>query len=551
MKTQARILFLFVFIALSSAAQQKAISEQLDKFLSDKFPTSAPGASVLIIQDNKTLLRKGYGLADVQSNKPVTTETIFRIGSITKQFTSTAILKLSKEGKLNLDDNIAKFFPTYPTQGKTVTIQHLLTHTSGIKSYTSLPALMTTENKLKEVNVQGMIDAFKNEPFDFTPGEAYLYNNSGYFLLGAIIEKVSGKSWGEYLQENFFKALKMTSTFFYDPKEEMEAVGYAKNPDNSYTKSDYVHPSIPYSAGALFSTVDDLWKWDKAVFDGKVLKLDLLEKAWTPLTLNNGKKENYGYGWQLAKLQDDKVISHGGGIDGFVCYKLFVPAKKIFVVVLVNHTAVDPSALAFDLADIVTGAADKKYDAVTLSKEQVEEYVGVYDMNEKEQRFITIENDQLFSQRTGGAKFKIFPYAKDMFFFENSKSQLRFNRDGSGKIASVELIAREFIPQVAVKSNKPMLKQRTIVEVAPALLEQYVGQYELAPNVFITVTKNENQLMSQVTGQQGFEIYPETEIKFFYKVVDAQIEFQKSAEGKVVSLILFQGGRTVPGAKIK
>jgi CubicO group peptidase (beta-lactamase class C family) len=551
MKKQTHFLFLFLLIAFSAIAQQNEIAEKLDKFLSDKFPSSAPGASVLIIRDEKTLLRKGYGLADNQSNKPVTSETIFRIGSITKQFTSTAILKLSKEGKLNLDDNLTKFFPTYPTQGKNVTIQHLLTHTSGIKSYTSLPALMTTENKSKEVNVQQMIDAFKNEPSDFAPGDAYLYNNSGYFLLGGIIEKVSGKSWGEYLQNNFFKPLKMTSTFFYDPKMEIEAIGYSKNPDNSYTKADYVHPSIPYSAGALFSTVDDLWKWDKAVFDGKVLKLDLLEKAWTPLTLNNGKKENYGYGWQIGKLQDDKVISHGGGIDGFVCYKLFVPAKKIFVVVLMNHTAVDPSALAFDLADIVTGEADKKYQAITISKAQVEEYVGVYDVSEKEQRFITLEGDQLLSQRTGGPKFKIFAYDKDMFFFENSKSKLKFNRDAAGKITSAELIAREFIPQVAVKSDKPMPKQRTAIDVAPALLEQYVGQYELAPNFFITVTKNESQLMAQATGQPGIEIYPETDSKFFYKVVDAQIEFQKSTEGKVISLTLFQGGRIIPGAKIK
>jgi CubicO group peptidase (beta-lactamase class C family) len=551
MKRHILPLLLALFISCTLYAQKPAEdpAKAIDQYLSEIFKPNEPGATVLVIKDGKTVIRKGYGLANIESNTTNTPETIFRIGSVTKQFTSTAILKLAEQGKLSLQDDIKKYLPDYPTQKK-VTIEHLLTHTSGIKSYTSLPDAMTTEAKAKEISVNGMINVFKDQPVDFNPGDSYLYNNSGYFLLGAIIEKVSGMPWGEYLKKNFFTPLKMTNTFCYDPKLTAQATGYQKTSANEFGVADYVHPTVPYSAGAIFSTVDDLWKWEKAIFDFKVVKKEWLEKAWTPLTLNNGKKESYGYGWQLGKIGEDKVIGHGGGIDGFVCFELYVPSTKLFVTILLNtNSAGNPENLAYEMAYKFSSQGSPA--TISLDEKTMDEYVGVYQISDKEDRIITRSGNQLHSQRTGSTKFDIDPYAKDAFFFKNSQSRLKFNRDAQGKIISAEMMGKEFVNQVATKTAKPIPADRATVDVPASVFDTYVGEYELAPGFIITVRREENKFMTQATGQPAFEIFAESETVFFLKVVDAKIEFKKNAEGKTESLILFQSGRSIPGKKIK
>jgi CubicO group peptidase (beta-lactamase class C family)/uncharacterized protein YneR len=551
MRPQNYLLFLLLFISCSLYGQKPAEdpAKAIDHYLGEIFKPNEPGATALVIKDGKIILRKGYGLANIKSNTPNTPETIFRIGSVTKQFTSTAILKLAQQGKLNLQDDIKKYLPDYPSQKK-VTIEHLLTHTSGIKSYTSLPDAMTPEAKAKEISVSGMINVFKDQPVDFNPGESYLYNNSGYFLLGAIIEKVSGMSWCEYLNKNFFAPLKMTNTFCYDPKITSQATGYQKTSATEFGLADYVHPTVPYSAGAIFSTVDDLWKWEKAIFDYKVIKKEWLDKAWTPLTLNNGKKESYGYGWQLGKIGENKVIGHGGGIDGFVCFELYVPSSKLFVTILLNtNSAGNPENLAYEIA--YKFSSQESPASISLDEKSMDEFVGVYQISDKEDRIISRNGNQLYSQRTGSTKFDIVPYAKDEFFFKDSPSRLKFNRDAQEKIISVEMLGKEFVNQVAAKTTKPIPTERVTVDVPISIFDNYVGEYELAPGFIITVRREENKFITQATGQSAFEIFAESETVFFLKVVDAKIEFKKNAEGKTESLILFQNGRTIPGKKIK
>lgn len=545
-----KLFILFLFLTASALhAQVSDQAKAIDEYLTGLYKSTEPGASVLVVKEGKVILRKGYGLAKLDTKAPITPETIFRIGSVTKQFTSTAILKLAEQGKLNLQDEITKYLPSYPTQGKKITIEHLLTHTSGIKSYTSLEAVM--EKREQEISVDDMINTFKDQPFDFNPGDGYLYNNSGYFLLGAIVEKASGITWGEYLKKNFFVPLKMTNTFYVDPKLPAQATGYQKTSATEYGVAKEVHPTVPYSAGAIFSTVDDLWKWEKAIFEFKVVKKESLDKAWTPLTLNNGKKESYGYGWMLSKIGDNKVIGHGGGIDGFVCHEFYVPASKLFVTVLENGSPVDPAGTSYEIADRVLGTSANAPAAITLDDKSLEEYVGVYELANEPDRIITKKNNQLFSQRTGSTAYELIPYGKDLFLLKGSSSRLKFNRDSNGKIKEAELLSREFINKVAAKTNKPIPSEQATVVVSAEVFDQYVGEYQLAPGFIITVRREDNKFIAQATGQPSFEIFAESETTFFLKVVPAKMEFKKNAEGKTESLTLFQNGQAMPGKKIK
>lgn len=548
MKRTYTLLFIFIFSFLFSFGQDAATA--IDTYLKEKYPANEPGVIALVIKDGKTILRKGYGMADMETNKPQTPEMISRIGSVSKQFTSTAILKLMEEGKLKLDDPITKFLPDYPTQGKTVTVWNLLNHTSGIKSYTGIETNMTTENKAKNLTHVQLLETFQNIPYDFNPGDRWMYNNSGYYLLGMIIEKVSGMSWDEYLTKNFFKPLKMKSTVTDDTKlKSGEAIGYYKDGDN-FKVADFVHPSIPYAAGSIASTVDDLWKWNNAIFNYKVVSQSSLEQAWTPTKLNDGTLESYGFGWSISRVGNQKAISHGGGIDGYLTYVLYIPESKVFVAMLSNNNNNGPTEYAYHAAQVASGQSLEKPAPITMDVAAMKEYVGVYSIDPTQDRVIRLDGNRLTSQRTGSSVLPIYPYAIDKFYFDGSPSLLFFNRDDAGKIKSMELVATSWVNSVATKTDKPIPDPRVEIEMDPAELDKFVGEYELVPGFVLTFRREGDKLMSQATGQQAFQVFPESTTKFFFKVVDAQVEFTSDAEGNVNSVTLFQGGRVMPAKRI-
>ncbi len=541
----------FVLLAISSPAQQ-SLSEQINQFVNEKYRASDPGAAVLVAMNEKVIFRRGYGMASLNPAVSNRADMVFRIGSITKQFTSTAILQLVEQGKIELNADITKYLTGFSTSGKTITVEQLLNHTSGIKSYTSVPDVMSKDKKGKSISVDEMLKIIQSHPPDFAPNDQWLYNNSGYFLLGAIIEKVSGMSYGAYVSKNLFKPVGMKSSFADDTKlPANRAVGHQKTNASEYTVSDYVHPSIPYSAGAIFSTLDDLWKWNQAVFNYKLLKKETLERAWKPAKLNNGQLISYGYGWQLGRLGDSPVIGHGGAIDGFLTSEIYVPDHKIYVCILSNNMTVAPDEYAYQIAEIVSGIKKEVPSTISLEESVAIEYAGVYQINEKEDRIITRKENQFFSQRTGGTKFEIFPYAKDAFYFKDSSSKLSFIRSSQGKIEAVEMKGREYILQVAKRTDKMPPSDHVQIELDSTIFDHYAGEYELAPGFIIKVWRDAMTFRAQATGQPFFEIFAESKTKFFLKVVDAQLEFFKDENGNTSSLTLFQGGRQMLGKKIK
>ena len=342
----SRIRFIALFIALLSPVPARTVVaraelvpagaiERIDGIVREGLDKKIASYAVAVVKDGRLVLARGYGYADLENSVPATAETVYRLGSITKQFTSMAILQLAEQGKLSVDDELTKFLPDYPLAGHKVTIHQLLNHTSGIKSYTSLRGFFKTARQ--DLSHEEMLALFKDEPVDFEPGAKMQYNNSGYYLLGLVIEKASGQSYAEYLSEHIFKPLGMHATR-YDglrPLIPHRAAGY-KRARGEIVIDDPISMTAPFAAGALVSNVLDLIKWHQALEAGDFLSSASYEAMYRPTTLPDGKVQKYGYGWGLGDLAGHRKLSHGGGINGFSTMIARYPDDRLAVIVLAN-----------------------------------------------------------------------------------------------------------------------------------------------------------------------------------------------------------------------
>jgi len=517
------------------------LAAQFDQLMQEQYAEDGPGAVALVAKEGEILYHKAFGKAHLELDVDMAPHHIFRIGSITKQFTACAILKLAEENKLSLQDDITQYVKDYPTHGYTITIEHLLTHTSGIKSYTGMEK-WTAEVRKKDFTPEEMIDYFKNEPMDFQPGEKFSYNNSAYFLLGYIIEQVSGKTYAEYLEEAFFDPLGMEDTHYGSNVDIIpnRAAGY-QQVGGTYTHAEYLSMTQPYAAGSLISTVKDIHTWYEAVMKGEVISDASRQQAHQAFKLNNGKLTEYGYGWFIGNVQGTPVVEHGGGINGYLTASIYIPEDQVFVAVFSNCNCNPPADIAFQMAGLAIGKpyAWKKID---LSDAELKAYEGVYVAEDEEQgeRSILFDSGKLYSMRSGGSKNEIIPFEKDKFFFEDALATLTFDRDEEGEIMQVVLHSH-FSPISWQKTEKelPTFEELTL----PAShLEQYIGKYQLAPTFIIHIFKEEQQLYAQATGQDKFEIFPYEADKFFTKVVDARMIFNRDEEGNINSMTLLQNG---------
>ena len=530
----------------------------VDWIFEDAIKEKYPGAAVLVAKDGNILYQNGYGYANIGHRVEVTPDTKFRIGSISKQFTAAAILKLQEEGKLSVEDKLSKFLPDYP-RGDEVTLHHLLTHTSGIHNYTSKPEFMKTVRV--EIKAEDLVDSFKNDKFDFDPGENQSYCNSGYFLLGYIVQKVSGKSLQDYLKETFFDPLNMTDTGIHrwSLVLEHEATGYSYV-GGKVQKAQNWDMSRAGGAGALYSTVGDLYRWNKALFNGKVLKESTLKAAFTPAKLNNGKMatgvgDGYGYGWGIREIRGLKLISHSGGLNGFTSYLMRLPDNKLTVTVLANSVPTIPelstSGFAHRIAEIYLfedmAQQPSFVEDKTVDPAVYDDYVGRYDYGSSMVLMVTREGDRLFAQLSGQSKAEIFPSSENEFFWKDADAQVTFVRNEKAEVTGG--VHR----QAGRTLNVPKLKEEAAAKVDPAVYDAYVGEYEIEAVGKITVTKEDDRLYAQLTGQPKFELFPRSQTEFFLKAVQADILFTKDKDGRVTGLTakLKQAGVEVTGKKVK
>jgi CubicO group peptidase (beta-lactamase class C family) len=460
---------------------------------------------------------------------------------------------LEQEGKLSLQDDITLFLPGYPTGGKPITVEHLLTHTSGIKSYTALPGWM--ERLREDVEPAEVVAPFQDEPMDFEPGSAWLYNNSGFFLLGLIIEKVSGKGYAEFLEEKIFAPLGMLQTSYDDPGQIIprRARGYHRD-ESGFVNAPYISMAWPFSAGSLLSSVEDLVKWDRALYGEKILPQAALERMWTPYILSGGEATEYGYGWGIGEVAGKRVIQHGGGIHGFSSFALRIPEERLFIAVLSNNPENDPnpSFLAQLAASMILGEAPKR-QPTEVPPAVLERYVGVYRvLGDQAVRWVTIEDGQLHTQRTGGSKFRALPAGNNEFFYEETLTRFRFEFGAEGKVQAMVMQPWGDPEERAVRMAESLPPRPTEVSVNTALYDEYQGVYELLPGFQITVTRDGDQLRIQGTNQPAIDVFPESETTFFAQVVDAKVVFVREGKnGEVSGLVLHQGGQTVPAKRLR
>ena len=343
-----RVLLLLLFFSITCFAQDGVATRVDDYIRAEMRAQQIPGVSLAVIRNGEIVLAKGYGLANLEHQVPVKPETIFQSGSMGKQFTATAVMMLVEEGKLSLDDKLIKFFPDGPEAWRNITVRHLLTHTSGMGDYPDDFDLR------RDYTEDEMVQRIKAIPLAFQPGEKWSYSNLAYVTLGVLIHKVSGKFYGDFLQERVFKPLGMSTARVISEADIVpnRAAGY-RLVNGELKNQNWVSPTLNTTAdGALYLTVYDMAKWDAALYTDKLLKRSSLEQMWTPVKLNDGKTFPYGFGWALGNVHGHRLIEHGGSWQGFKSQISRYVDDKLTIVVFANQARANPAKLAHGVAAI-------------------------------------------------------------------------------------------------------------------------------------------------------------------------------------------------------
>jgi len=442
------LLTLFSFQALIWAQPSaKEIASQAEAYLRLQNELGRFSGAVLIGFKGQIIFEKAYGLANYELQVPLTVRSKFRIGSLTKALTAAAILQLAEKGLLRLEDPIARFWPDYPS-GEKITLHHLLTHTSGIPNFTSLPEYQ--KFKLNPTTLSRTMELFQKLPLQFEPGSRFAYSNSNYILLTAVIEKVTGRSYADYMREKIFLPLNMLDTGYDDLNSIIKhrALGYSLR-DGDLINAPYIDMTVPAGAGGLLSTVEDLFAWDQALRSERLLTAASKQKMFTPFL------GNYGYGWEIKPFQGKLVAQHSGGIEGFASFFGRWLDDDLCLILLSNFDFAPLSQFKDDLTAIIFGQP----------------------------------------------------------------------------------------------VNWPKLKKA--ISLPPEIFDRYCGDYEFAPNLFLRLSREGNRYFSQVPGQRRMEILAASETNFFGRLVEAELTFVLDAKGKVVEVVLKQGGKELRGKKVR
>jgi CubicO group peptidase (beta-lactamase class C family) len=430
---KAIVVLLLTTAAIYAQTPEARIEQIIQSYVSDHTFMG----TVLIAKGDRVLLDKGYGYANLEWQIPNSPEAKFRLGSVTKQFTAASILLLEERGKLKTDDLIKKYIPDAPAAWDKVTIFHLLTHTSGIMSFTELPEYRSIEKN--PATPQEIIGHFKDKPLEFEPGSKFKYSNSGYLLLGYLVDKISGETYPQFLKEHIFGPLGMNDSG-YDSNSAIilqRASGYTKSPGSGEIQNaGYIDMTIPYSAGALYSTTGDLLKWEQGLYGGKVLKAESLKKMTTPF------KNNYGFGLFISEVQGHKKYDHGGGIEGFNTELAYYPDDRLAVIALANLNGAAPGEIASKAATVEFGGSVKlpsERTEITLTPEQIQAITGTYSLAPGVDLSVMVEDGKLMTQLTGQPKLPIFAESPTLLFLKVVDAQLEFALGPDGKATQVTL----------------------------------------------------------------------------------------------------------------
>lgn len=435
-RSRTTILALVVNVAAAVGAQAQA--QKVDEYIKAEMQRQhVAGVSVAVVKDGKVIKAQGYGLANVELNVPAAPETVYKIGSVSKQFLATGIMLLIQDGKLKLDDKINQFLEGAPDTWQEITIRHLLTHTSGI---------LREGPAFDPFKVQSDADVIKSaysEKLRFAPGEKYEYCNVGYFTLAEIIRKVSGKPWGEFLKERVFTPLEMNATRTTTMTDIVRnrADGYLWRASTFENAREYLalRPS-----GAFLSTVLDLAKWDAALYGDRILQEATRNQMWSPLKFNNGSTHPYGFGWELQTIAGHRVVHHGGSLPGFRAQFMRFVDDKLTVVVLTNADNVSPEPIAIGVASHYIPGLIPERTAIKLPTAVLDRYVGQYQAPSAPLFTVTREGEKLVLQQGSGDQRVELQPESEVSFFNNDNRRLTylFEKDDGGQVSHL-VVKRE------------------------------------------------------------------------------------------------------------
>lgn len=535
--------------AAPALAVPKDFKARADAILAEAYPADGPGAIVLVYEKGKPVYSAGRGLADVAAKRPLDPASAMRLGSITKQFTAAVVMQLVEEGKVRLDDPLSAYLPDFPKPGADATVRQLLNHTSGVKSYTALPEAMTAAATPR--TTAEMIALFKDAKPEAPNGARWAYNNSGYVLLGAIIEKATGEPWHAEVDRRIARPLGLTSLRYggLPDAEKGMANGYSRDEAGKPVPARPIHMSFPHAAGALVSTTEDLARFGRALSAGKVVKPASYALMAAPTRLADGKTEPYGFGLIPGKVRGRPLVGHDGGIFGFSTDGIYLPAEDIYVAVFANadRPVTDPELVTRKLAALALGDPFEPLAAQPLDLKSVEPMLGIYRDGDVE-RMVYVRDGKLFTKRKGGGALEVQSAGNGRYFYADSLSWFALERGADGKPAMLwhadgEAQGTRMAWAGAVPAEAP------IVALPRAELDRLAGTYRGPMPVPILVAVNaEGQLTLKFGEQQVTHLMPEAPTLFRVKEVDAKISFQVEG-GKVAGLTIHQGGRELPAKR--
>lgn len=549
----ASALATFVIAAPVLAADQDTAA-RAQALVQQAYAADEPGAAVIVTRGDKVVYAGGAGLADVAASRPITADTVFRLASITKQFAAAVVLQLVAEGKLSLDDPVSRFLPRYPDPGGRATVRQLLNHTSGIKSYTGIPGWMAGDKIARPYSTAELIAEFRDQPADFQPGAQFAYNNSGYVLVGAVIEAVTGMPWHQAVEERIAKPLGLTSIRYGGEEAATPAfaTGYSANDSDAFAPARKVDMSVPHAAGALLGTVGDMARWARALHHGKVVPAALYAEMIAPTALPDGTSEAYGYGLSTGTVRGHRTIGHNGGIFGFSTQSIYLPEQDVFVAVLSNAESgvASSEVVAARLAAEAIGKPFPSFSEVPFDATALAPAFGVYTIEGDGGTRRFFERDgKLYTQREGAAPTQVFAAGNDRYFYgPDSLTWFELQRASDGGYAMLMRQGGEDPAQRAMRTG-PIPPEAPTVSVPREVLQSYVGSYTSAVAPIVVALRDDGVLTLAFGPQPPNPLRALTDSEFAATGVDARIVFQRNAQGAVTGLVLRQGGGELPATR--
>jgi len=530
-----------------------AVAARVDRLFGDWVASDEPGAVLLVTRQGQPVFRNAYGLANVELGVPAASDHVYQIGSLTKQVTALAALLLIDEGKLRLDTTIGALLPGFPPQARGITVEQLLGHTSGLVNYVNLPDWTAVWGK--ELSPDQVIDLFRRRPLATPPGTNFEYNNSGYVVIGRMIELASGQSYADFVRTRIFEPLGMARSSYnaWPGILRGRVPGYVKTATGWQNVRQQLHPSQLYAAGALLSTVDDLARLQAAVAAGRLVSPALVERMTSRGRYNDGLRTGYGFGWSVSTQRGRKVLEHGGANNGFYSAVVWLPEDGVWAVALTNRFGFADRAreLLVEVAKTVAGWPESETPA-QVGAADLDALAGLYRRERAAEDWLEVrrDGDHLVTRRGDGEELPAWPRGADEFFRAGRAEELRFHRDEATGVL-------ELISDIPYKGEQrwvrgaPAAASEASPEPAAAAFDGalYAGRYALGPGLEVEVVADGGALFLNALGYQRVPLAPAGEHVFEVAMLFGRLRFEIAA-GRAVALVFTQGVQETRGERI-